>query len=156
MTRDEFGDQIAEVHRAIITRLPSGKAELVEEQTEFSGGIERVYRLIPKREGASSTTVVYVEGDDQVNIELGRDTLIERSRAADDPVGDRLLREVMAILTAVVFDGFSESFWISGDEVVKSDAIVNVGEDPIRTQARHLGRGSLSRAKRQTINYEPY
>jgi hypothetical protein len=112
--------------------------------------------MIPRDEGASPTTVVYVEGDDQVSIELGRDTLIERSAADDDRAGDDLLREITAILTSVIFDGFSESIWVSGDDVVRSEAAIDAGHEPIRARARHVGRGSLSRAKKQTINYKPY
>jgi hypothetical protein len=156
MLGSNFGDRIAEIHREILNQLPSGKAEFVEERTEFPGGTERICRMIPRDEGASPTTVVYVEGDDQVSIELGRDTLIERSAADDDRAGDDLLREITAILTSVIFDGFSESIWVSGDDVVRSEAAIDAGHEPIRARARHVGRGSLSRAKKQTINYKPY
>lgn len=148
-------EPLAELHRELVSRLPD-IAEFAQELHEFPGGVEHVFRITPRTQRASRTTVVYVDGDIQVNVELGKDTLIELFRAADDVDGDAIMTRLNSILSTVLFNGFSETVWVSGGDVVRSRAEIPVEGETLRTQARHLGRGSLRPARKTTQVFEPY
>jgi hypothetical protein len=155
VTRAEIKPLKEEVQATIetlCTSLPEDCATFfVEEDNSVTGG-GTIFSLTPWSPEAAPIVINCIESG--ITLIIGKETVFEFS-VRDRSQRRDALEEMQRICEAVILGRFSEIVWSKGDEVVRVDGRVCVGEQTFKSSSRHVA-SLFSKKKKTVVNYAPY
>ena len=148
----ELRESVRAVVESLCTALPHDCATFfIEDDPSVTGG-GTIFSLTPWSPHAAPIVVNCIESG--LTLIVGKESRFEML-AKTPPQQRSALDDLQEICEAVISGRFSETVWSKGEEVVRVDGRICVGDQTMRTSSRH-SMSLFSKKKKTVVEYEPY
>jgi hypothetical protein len=147
-----FPDEICELYRELLSRLPQGTAELTTQPSKDPAGGEDIV-VIPAN--PNSARICLHPGGDIIYTAIGRHTTFElfvSSRKQEELE----LEDLRKVSRAVIDGKFSEDVWMVNGKIVKSTGIFESDGEMKKIGGFRTFFNPFRRKQKQHFDYSPY
>lgn len=149
---ERLSDQVRALAESLCAALPEDCATFFVQDDPSSTGGGTIFSLTPWSPEAAPIVINCIESG--ITLIVGKDSVFE-FLVRDDSERQRALDDVQRICASVISGRFSEVIWYAGDEIVRVDGRVCVGDQVLKPSSRSLRR-LFSKKEKRVVNYAPY